>query len=205
VTVDLRPTAPPATLIPGPGLHVLASHPPYVRVYDDVLPDPAGYRAQALAQPFGDVTLGPDVFRGMAVCPDPTVPDRLRTLLPGADATLSFFRRSPAGQVEPNFLHSDAGMGDWTAILYLNPTPPDGDGTTFWEHRPTGAVTGDLGMAPAARDAAWQPWQHVAAHWNRLLLFQADCFHSRALYENYGEGDAARLIQVVFGRGKPHA
>ena len=37
--------------------------------------------------------------------------------------TLNFVRQSPAGQVEPNFIHTDADMGDWTALYYLTADP----------------------------------------------------------------------------------
>jgi hypothetical protein len=101
-------------------------------------------------------------------------------------------------------VHSDGMMAPdgWTAILYLTKNPPTGDGTIFWKDRegldrgpfPIDAV---LGRAPE-----WEKWQHVEARFNRLLIFKSDLYHSRAIAENYGTGDEARLIQVVFGRGE---
>lgn len=154
-----------------------------ITVLDDVLDDPHAYRAQALAQDFRDVTIGPDTFRGIAPCPSGDVAAAAAEAL-GAEPVLSFFRKSPAGQHEPNFVHSDEGMGRFTGIFYLNPTPPRGDGTTFYERRGEG----------------WTSAQHVPARFNRLLLFSAEIPHSRALFDNYGQGDEARLIQVVFLR-----
>ena len=118
--------------------------------------------------------------------------------LPGALTTLTFFRQSPLHQEEPNYIHSDEGMGQWTAILYLNPEPAEGDGTTFWRFRPTGAIHGSA-REMAKDPGLWEPWQHVEAKFNRLLVFDSLYFHSRAIEENYGEGEAARLIQVAFG------
>lgn len=154
-----------------------------IRVLDDVLTDPMSYREEALARDFRDVTLGPDTFRGIAQCPSADVAAAAAYAL-AADAVLTFFRKSPQGQHEPNFVHSDEGMGRFTGIYYMNPDPPKGDGTTFWEKNA----------------GEWWPKQHVPARFNRLLLFSAEIPHSRALFDNYGQGDEARLIQVVFLR-----
>ncbi len=155
-----------------------------IQVIDDVLADPHAYRIQALAQDFRDVTIGPDTFRGIAPCPEPDVTAAAVEALPNAEPVLTFFRKSPAGQHEPNFVHSDEGMGNFTGIYYMNPDPPEGDGTTFWERN----------------GHEWRPKQHVPARFNRLLLFSARIPHSRAIFDNYGQGDGARLIQVVFLR-----
>jgi len=172
-----------------------------ILVFDDVLLDPLGYRAAVLAQPFGDVPAGDQVFHGISPCAHSSVPELIaRELMPGARTTLTFFRQSPEGQQEPNFIHSDREMGDWTGILYLAPTPPAGDGTSFWRHRATGAMCGDFDEAAARDLTQWERWHHVEATFNRLLIFQSDYFHSRGLEQNYGQGDDARLIQVLFGR-----
>lgn len=154
-----------------------------IRVIDDVLADPHAYRKTALSQDFRDVTIGPDTFRGIALASEDGVA-RVAAEAVHADPVLSFFRKSPQGQTEPNYVHSDEGMGAFTGIYYMNPEPPDGDGTTFWEKNAD----------------EWWPKQHVPARFNRLLVFSAEIPHSRALFDNYGEGDDARLIQVVFLR-----
>lgn len=171
-----------------------------IQVFDDVLSDPVAYRAQALAAPFTTVNLGQE-FRGIALPMDRALSTWFETTFPDLRAGLSFFRRSPVGQVEPNDIHNDVDMGDVTAILYLNPQPADGDGTIFWRHVGTGItetaepVSGALGHA---RDD-WEIERHVEARFNRVVVFDAALCHSRALVENYGNGDAARLIQVLFG------
>jgi GNAT superfamily N-acetyltransferase len=181
-----------------------------ITVVDDVLPDVDAYRARALAQPFRDVETGPGVvFHGIADPRDETLPAWIRRRWPSLTPTRTFLRRSPAGQDEPNFIHTDRDMGDWTAITYLTADPPEGDGTTFWRWQATGAIasgatTGEtlLGEWCAWRDSEqWTPWHIVPARPNRLILFPAAYFHSRALPDNYGTGDTARVIQVVFGTG----
>lgn len=171
---------------------------PILLVFDDVLPHPERYRAWALAQTFREHVTGDEHWKGIALLEDQTLPTIVEQFVQGAKTHLTFFRQSPLGQTEPNFIHSDEGMGQWTAILYLNPTPAPGDGTTFWKFTPTGAVYGsarEIDKAPAL----WTPWEQVEAKFNRLLIFDSLYFHSRAIEENYGHGADARLVQVAFG------
>jgi hypothetical protein len=180
-----------------------------IRVFDDVLPDPGSYRAMALAQSFHDVSVGAATFHNIAECPSDELLEWITQHFSNATPTLSFFRKSPLWQIEPNFIHTDRDMGDWSGIFYLNPHPPYEDGTRFWRHRVSGA-TASVSATDEARFAeglewrrleAWEPWDRCQARFNRLLLFPASCFHSRAIDDNYGSGDDARLIQIVFGKG----
>ncbi len=164
-----------------------------IDVYDDVVPNPIEYRKDALARAFGDAVFGEDVFKGIAEA-DPIFGD--------PNVTMTFFRKSPRGQEEPNYIHSDAGMGSRTGIFYLNPDPPEHDGTTFWKS-PDGWISGPWTKEVATSARArkdWVAWKHVPAKFNRLVIFDADLFHSRGIKENYGRGDEARLIQVMFFR-----
>lgn len=179
-------------------------------VFDGVLADPVAYRAAALAGPFGSVSVaGDQCFHGIQITDDPTFPRWITERFPQLTPTLSFFRQSPAGQLEPNYVHTDRDMGDWTAILYLNPQPAAGDGTTFWRHRKTGDFGSWTNDAVALEDEhrawrdlkQWEPVARIDAKFGRALVFSAERFHSRTLPENYGTGDDARLIQVAFGIG----
>ena len=175
-----------------------------ITVLDDALPDPHAYREFALAQPYREIQTGDELWRGIARL-DPQTDVFAHVLAaewPGARTHLTFFRKSPLGQDEPNFLHSDEGMGEWTAILYLNPTPMAGDGTDFWRWRQTGDVMGSARSLPKD-PVLWERWKHVDAQFGRLVLFDSLYFHSRAIQENYGEGDTARLVQVAFGTWAP--
>ncbi len=154
-----------------------------IRILDDVLPDPVAYLAEARQQEFRNLAFGPDIFRGIAFAHRRDIA-AVAEAETGARAGLSFFRRSPLGQPEPNYVHSDAGMGCFTAIYYMNPAPPEGDGTKFWERD----------------DDGWKEMRLVPARFNRLLIFDAALPHSRAIFDNYGDGDDARLIQVIFLR-----
>lgn len=176
-----------------------------IQVFDHVLPDPLAYRQSALAHSFETVEVAPGVlFRGIALTGNPTLSTFIAEHFPSLEPTLTFFRRSPAGQLEPNYIHTDRDMGEWTAILYLNPQPPSGDGTIFWRHKATGALESkaDEELCVWRDRSQWEPVEEVEARFGRIAVFPAARFHSRSLLENYGEGNEARLIQVMFGRGE---
>jgi hypothetical protein len=177
-----------------------------IMLIENFLPDPEAYRAKALTREFRTFEF-PEVgvtFHGINVADDGAVPLRLAEVLPGATPTLSFLRRSPAGQVEPHYIHTDADMGDWTGLLYLNPDPPLEDGTSFWQHVETGELENKVPHARSVEGRSafgWREWWRCEARFNRMLIFPSTYFHSRAIYGNWGAGDDARLTQVTFGRG----
>lgn len=174
-------------------------------VHDDVLQDPQAYRTMALAQRFQAVRDGPVTFQRIAPCADPTLPMWIARTYPQLTPTLSFFRQAEQDQAEPHYIHTDASMGDWTAILYLNPEPPVEDGTVFWRSKDTGWVAGmavdNCESQHWFDNTKWTQWAYVHGLFGRLVLFPSPLYHSRAIRENYGHGDDARLIQVCFGIG----
>lgn len=172
-----------------------------IAVHEHVLADPLAYRRAADAQAFASFEMGPVTFHGIASPPAPDFDAWFAATYPVYEATLSFLRRSPFGQIEPNYIHTDVDMGDLTALLYLNPQPPDEDGTLFWEHiatkrRDGGVLVGERGRS----GAAWRPWDRVHARFNRCVVFSAALFHSRSLEANWGDTSEARLTQVLFAR-----
>jgi hypothetical protein len=177
-----------------------------IHVLDGVFADPDAYRERALRGHFGDVSDRTVVFHGINTAPGPELPAFIESLFPKLTSQLTFFRQSPFGQKEPHVIHSDLSMGQWSAIYYMTPDPAPGDGTAFWERKADGArALAAPTTADYIKDALtwgdlrlWAPWYVVPAVYNRLLMFDSRLFHSRAR-ENYGQGDDARLIQVVFG------
>ncbi len=172
-----------------------------LRITDNVLSDPIGYRDFALTRTFKTFDFPHCTFHGIA--PMVTIQEEVSAwLMPW---TVTFFRKSPVGQVEPHFIHTDIDMGDWSALLYLNPNPPAGDGTDFWTHKETGeieSITPHLRSKEGLDPSKWELREHVKAKFNRLLIFPSSYYHSRAIFDNWGQGDEARLVQVVFGKGK---
>jgi hypothetical protein len=67
--------------------------------------------------------------------------------------------------------------------LYLNKTHPKEDGTTIF-------------------DTDGLPIFKVYAKFNRMTFFDSYLPHARNIFENFGEGDDARLIQVIFLKRK---
>lgn len=167
-------------------------------VYDDVFSDPLAYRAACLEQTFGSVSFGATTFHGIAQPCSALFDEWLEAH--GRTPTLSFLRLSPVCQREPHYVHSDADMGTWTAIVYLNPDPPAEDGTRFWQHRASGERHGITVGADDGHDLSkWECWRNVSAAFNRCVVFDSTLFHSRSLLWNYGTGVDARLIHVAFG------
>jgi len=121
------------------------------------------------------------VFHNMAELPDTPFSNFAQDFFPNYVLSGHFARKSPAGQLEPNYIHSDEMHGDITGILYLNPTN-EGCGTILYNDDETPAVT-------------------VHMSYGRAFFFNSNIKHSRVLHNNFGEGDDARLIEVVFLKG----
>jgi hypothetical protein len=165
---------------------------------------PEAYREQALGLEFRSYEIGGDTFHGIAMPTPPDIAAFIQKTYPQAVPTLSFFRKSPEGQTEPHFIHTDVGMGSWTAILYLTPEPPAEDGTTFWVHKASNTLESAEPLEhleEGSTASGWTPWTKVTAMFNRMVMFPVEFYHSRSIFENFGEGDTARLTQVVFGTG----
>lgn len=180
-------------------------------VFDGVLDDPLAYRAACLAMPFRTHELAEGVaFHGIGQIPDRSLPDWIEARYPTLSVVTSLTRLSPLGRTCPNFVHTDVDMGDVTGIFYLNMAPPWGDGTQFYRHRETdrevstaATLTERLEDGFAWRDVQnWERTELVRAKFNRLVLFPAGAYHSRAIFDNYGTTDAdSRLIQIAFMTG----
>ncbi len=180
-------------------------------VIDDVLLEPMRYREACLAQPFRSHELAQDVvFHGIGKPPNRLLPEYIELRRPALRVVTSLLRLSPLGQSCPNYVHTDTDMGEVTGIFYLNPDPPAEDGTAFYRHRASGR---EVSIATDAMDrieegfewrdiGAWERIEVVSAKFNRLVLFPAGAYHSRALFGNYGTTEQdARLIQICFCTG----
>ncbi len=175
-----------------------------IQIFDGALSNPMAYREAALKLEFKTFDFGHCKFHGIA--PAGLSCDFcqwLAVMFPELTPTLTFFRKSPLGQEEPHFIHTDVDMGQWSALLYLNPDPKGGDGTVFWTHK-TGVIgsyipheRSEEGKVPDS----WKLRELVGGAFNRVVLFPSSYFHSRAIHENWGDGDGARLVQVAFGTG----
>jgi hypothetical protein len=147
---------------------------------DNILPNVDRYVDKIYQEEFYDFQDGNNTFRNIQIRPNTDLFCKfLSDLFPQFFVSLNIVRRSPYMQEEPNFVHTDEEMGDFTCILYLNKNHPDDDGTTIY-------------------DDDGNPSMIVKSKYNRMFCFDSRLPHSRNLYENFGEGKDARLIQVVF-------
>ena len=148
--------------------------------FDNIIKDPLSYVSDIHLHGFQDVADGDNVFKNIQPRDkNDEFALYVTTLFNGYKVDLNFIRKSPEGQIEPNFIHTDEMMGDITCILYLNEEPPSTDGTLIYDEE---------GKAILA----------MFSKFNRMIAFNSDAPHSRILYNNFGEGKEARLVQVIF-------
>jgi hypothetical protein len=148
--------------------------------FDDVIKDPKSYVSDIHTHKFQDLADGDNTFRNIQSR------DRydefakyVTNLFDGYSVKLNFIRKSPLNQLEPNFIHTDEMMGDITCLLYLNEVEPEENGTTIYDKDNNPLVT-------------------MYSKFNRMIAFNADAPHSRNILENFGEGESARLVQIIF-------
>jgi hypothetical protein len=150
---------------------------------DNIIKEPKAYVEDIYKYEFQDIADGEHVFKNIQPRDNDEFSKFLSVIFPNHSAKWNFIRRSPLNQDEPNFIHSDEMMGDLTAILYLNETTPEDDGTTIYDDNNSVLCV-------------------IKSKFNRMVVFNSDAIHSRNIYGNFGEGDTARLIQVVFLKEK---
>lgn len=150
-----------------------------ILVLDDILKNPKAYVEEALNCPFIDYKDGDKVFKNIQPRANDEFEEEVLKLFPNHFIKFNFIRKSPYNQIEPNFIHRDDMMGDVTVILYLNEDKPIEDGTTLYDEQEITACI-------------------IRSKFNRMVAFDSDVLHSRSIYENFGEGDGSRLIQVIF-------
>lgn len=148
---------------------------------DNVIQNPVEYVADILSSEFVDIYDGVNTFQNIQ--PRDHI-DEFTTIVmdlvgPFYDVAWNFIRKSPEGQQEPNFVHTDEMMGDITAILYLSRTHPEDDGTTIYDDEGNKACV-------------------FYSRFNRMIIFDSNLPHSRNIFQNFGQGETSRLIQVAF-------
>lgn len=150
----------------------------YVNWVDDVLNNPYEYVEDVLKKPFEDIKDGDKTFKNIQVRENDEFQQIVQSYFPQYKVNYNFIRKSPYKQKEPNFVHSDEMMGDKTALLYLNKLYPKEAGTTIYENK--------------------TPMCKLFYKFNRMVIFDSYFLHSRNLYDNFGEHNNSRLIQVIF-------
>jgi len=148
--------------------------------FDNIIKDPLSYVSDIHLHGFQDVADGEYVFKNIQPRDNnDEFAKYVSKLFFGYKVDLNFVRKSPLNQEEPNFVHTDEMMGDITCLLYLNEQAPEDDGTTIY-------------------DEDKKPLLTMYSKFNRMIAFDSNAPHSRNLFKNFGEGQTARLVQVIF-------
>jgi len=149
-------------------------------VIDNALPNIDTYVEEILKGEFKDESDGVAIFKGIQKRPfDDDFTNVALGIFPQYRIAYNFVRKSPLNQEEPTYIHSDKIMSDITVLLYLNKESPHNDGTTLYNDDETRTAV-------------------IHSKYNRMVAFDSDVLHSRNIFENFGEGDNARLVQVIF-------
>ena len=148
--------------------------------FDNIIKDPLSYVEDIHLHGFQDVADGEYTFKNIQPRDkNDEFAKYVSELFIGYKVDLNFVRKSPLNQEEPNFVHTDEMMGDITCLLYLNEQAPEDDGTTIY-------------------DEDKKPLLTMYSKFNRMIAFDSNAPHSRNLFKNFGEGQTARLVQVIF-------
>ena len=119
-----------------------------LHIVDDFLPDPAAWRAQALALPFEQQRYAGQNYPGSQTAGQPSlaIMERIATALGRPIRFISpdngSYRLSYADATARTDIHVDNETGNnfnfYAGVLYLNPPEQCQGGTTFWRHQPSG-------------------------------------------------------------------
>ena len=227
----MHPLPPARAIAPPPGAPTLAREPlergANFWVEDDALADPQAVRARLLAHPRWNLGYPhrPETWPGMRLAPA-LLPDELARVEARVRAATGCGRlavaTAPGGaRLDCNVAqlvgaresgprpHTDRrDLCRLAAVLYLNPQPPAGSGTSFYRLRyPNGALGGNACPPPhdnlvqALRvtrlpPAAWVEEARVDNVFNRLLVYKAALVHSATGY--FGEAPDDRRLTITF-------
>ncbi|WP_426077072.1 DUF6445 family protein [Janthinobacterium sp. PSPC3-1] len=118
-----------------------------LHIIDDFLPDPAAWRAQALALPFEQQRYAGQNYPGSQTDGQPcqAIMERIATALGREIRFISpdngSYRLSYADAMARTDIHVDNETGSnfnfYAGVLYLNPPEQCQGGTTFWRHQPS--------------------------------------------------------------------
>lgn len=150
---------------------------------DSVIKNPTEYVKEIFDIGFEDVHFDEVVFKGIQARSDDEFSRFILSIFPNYDIAWNFVRHSPYGQKEPNFIHKDDMMGDITCLLYLSQKAPLNDGTTIYDENKS-------------------PLCVFYSKFNRMIAFDSNLLHARNIFENFGQDEKARLVQVIFLKEK---
>lgn len=181
-------------------------------VLDDFLPEFDELQKFALSAEFADVVNEADGVTYPLICAD--IPNHIKFAVYSAlekhfCAPVSptiFLRRSPAGVACPHQVHSDASMGDYSLMLYLNKDEDCQGGTSFLSHRASGIAynpgyeffTGVV-VEDQNRPEAWVVREMAEMRPNRAVIFGASRLHRAEPVGGFGDSpENTRVVLTCF-------
>lgn len=137
-----------------------------------------------------------------------------------AEIDYTFFRYALYATPLNHLIHADSGLSPFGCVLYLNEESQivPGSGTAFYRHKklgyekvPTEEEIRRVGKSPKRvwniLEESWNDpdaWEQIGMKemvFNRAIIFDTTCFHSRLPLEAFGNTlEDARLIEVSFFR-----
>lgn len=182
---------------------------PHSIIIDDFLEDFDGWRNWADTCDYTSITNPRDglAYEGIFTqVPTYGVQRRLSLIL-GAEARIRtiFLRLSLLGMKAPHQAHTDAIMGQYSMMLYLN-RPQHCEGGTALVRHYTGL---DSNPANEEQEALWKRDTNDRAMWhvysmcemksNRAFIFRADLMHTALPYGGFGvDATDGRLVMTAF-------
>lgn len=132
-----------------------------------------------------------------------------RLILPHAGKVINWLQTEPdsysgAFQISyachKSWVHTD-NANNWAGVLFLTPNAPLEGGTGFYRSKINGSIYGDSDDPVCCNNAEdmtkWELVSEVHNVYNRLILFQADQWHTSQVY--FGNTmETGRLTQVFF-------
>ena len=178
-----------------------------IQIFDDFFADPDTVRANALAASY-TAPPPPGQPGGVAyrsVCSEASVAE-LDALLgerlgKRVRVNTANFRYTTKGTKKRAVCHTDLGLGDATAVIYLTSSEMCRGGTAFFRHTDTGdtfATADHMNRYDTKAASQWVELCRAEMRYNRCVVFPAEIFHSVIpLY--FGDGpDNSRLTQVAW-------
>lgn len=181
-------------------------------VIDDFLPEFSELQQCARTANFTDAVNSFDGVTYPQICAD--IPEHLRLAVfcmiakyfDAPESPTIFMRRSPAGVPCPHQVHSDASMGEYSLMLYLNAEDDCEGGTSFLSHALTGiAYNPELPEAVAVvvadqnRTEAWRVRKMVDMKPNRAVIFDASALHRAEPVGGFGDTpENTRVVLTCF-------
>lgn len=183
----------------------------YSLVLDNFLARPREARDQLLKLPFKEVVSEfdgvayPDICRDLPQILCEEFQAKIAILIGSIDPVIIFARLSTLGNNAPHQAHTDARMGQFTAIIYMNLPHQCLGGTSILEHK-EGMVTQpttDQGIQLLDRDCnISQKWNIVGGSqmkFNRMFLVASELFHRSEPIGGFGKDlNDGRLVLTMF-------